>query len=340
MSRTRPARSWKSADSRSGLPNSFTSRAPETLKRSVMLLFIEASSWNDSRVSFCIPRPTRLAGMMNVGTMTRAMSVSRHSRPIITARVTTTSKTFCTTVPRVPVNACWAPSTSLFMRLMRAPVCVRVKKARGMRWTWSYNDERRSKMRPFADPGRQPPLDDPHPGVGHGQHQGQERQPVDAPEVAPGDGVVVDDPPEDEGGQDLDERRHQDGAQQPGQEQAVGLGEPPHPPHDGAVEGAVDQQIGVADPVVAESEVAHGARQATAWPPLPDRVKVSLGGGGRLRAPGGRLLAVAVTVPPASPPTPSCRYLRPTAGPAARGRGCGPRPRAPARSPGGGSDGG
>ena len=137
MSRTRPARSRNSADSRSGLPNSFTSRAPDTLKRSVMLLFMAASSWNDSRVSFCIPRPTRLAGMMKVGTTTRAIRVSRHSRLIITARVTTTSNTFCTTVPRVPVNACWAPMTSLFIRLMRAPVWVRVKKARGMRWTWS-----------------------------------------------------------------------------------------------------------------------------------------------------------------------------------------------------------
>ena len=82
-------------------------------------------------------RPTRLAGTMKAGTTTRARSVSRHSSPIMTASVTMTVNVFCTTLPRVPVKACWAPSTSLFIRLMSEPVWVRVKKARGMRCTWS-----------------------------------------------------------------------------------------------------------------------------------------------------------------------------------------------------------
>ena len=42
-----------------------------------------------------------------------------------------------TTLDSVPVNACWAPSTSLLSRLISAPVWVRVKKAMGIRWTWS-----------------------------------------------------------------------------------------------------------------------------------------------------------------------------------------------------------
>ena len=137
MSRTRPARSLNSASSRAGSPNSLTSRAPDTLNRSVMVEFMAALRVNDSRVSVCIRRPTRLAGTTKAGTTTRASRVSRHSRPIITARVTTTSSTFCTTLVRVPVKACWAPTTSLFMRLIRAPVWVRVKKASGIRCTWS-----------------------------------------------------------------------------------------------------------------------------------------------------------------------------------------------------------
>ena len=41
------------------------------------------------------------------------------------------------TLERTSVKASWAPVTSLFRRLTRAPVCVRVKKAMGMRCTWS-----------------------------------------------------------------------------------------------------------------------------------------------------------------------------------------------------------
>ena len=52
--------------------------------------------------------------------------------------------TLATTWPRVPVSACWAPTTSLFMRLISAPVWVRVKKASGMRCTFSYRAARRS----------------------------------------------------------------------------------------------------------------------------------------------------------------------------------------------------
>ena len=79
MSRTRPALSPNSFRSWSGRPNSFTSRAPDTLKRSVMVAFIAALSVNDSRVMVCRRRPTNLAGRRKAGTTTSASSVRRHS---------------------------------------------------------------------------------------------------------------------------------------------------------------------------------------------------------------------------------------------------------------------
>ena len=42
------------------------------------------------------------------------------------------------------LTAFWASSTSLVSRLMSDPVWVRVKKATGMRCTWSYSLTRRS----------------------------------------------------------------------------------------------------------------------------------------------------------------------------------------------------
>ena len=58
--------------------------------------------------------------------------------------VVTRTTTLLTTLPRVLVTADWAPITSLFNRLITAPVCVRVKKAMGMRCTLSNNATRRS----------------------------------------------------------------------------------------------------------------------------------------------------------------------------------------------------
>ena len=81
MSRTRPARSEKSAASSSWRPNSFTSSAPATLNRSVIVLFIEALRFIPSRVMACRPRPTRRAGSTNTGRITTASKVSRHSSP-------------------------------------------------------------------------------------------------------------------------------------------------------------------------------------------------------------------------------------------------------------------
>jgi hypothetical protein len=133
MSRTRPALSRNERSSTSGRPKSLTSRAPETLKRSVMLLVIEAFRAYDSRVSACSLVPMSLAGMTNTGSSTSDSRVICQDRTSIAASVSTTPMTLDTTPDSVPVKACWAPSTSLFRRLISAPVCVRVKKAIGMR---------------------------------------------------------------------------------------------------------------------------------------------------------------------------------------------------------------
>ena len=58
--------------------------------------------------------------------------------------VVTRVMTLETTDPIVPVRARWAPMTSVFRRLVSAPVWVRVKKATGMRWTWANSATRRS----------------------------------------------------------------------------------------------------------------------------------------------------------------------------------------------------
>ena len=59
-------------------------------------------------------------------------------------RVTISVMMFDTTVPSVLVTACCAPMTSLFIRDINAPVCVRVKKDSGSRCTWSNSATRRS----------------------------------------------------------------------------------------------------------------------------------------------------------------------------------------------------
>ena len=130
--------------SSSARPNSLTSCAPATLNRSVICVFISALVLICSREIACSRRPTRLAGMMNSGSTTSASSVSRHSSASIATSVVTSTTTLLTTLPSVLVTAVCAPTTSLFSRLVSAPVCVRVKKAIGIRWTLANRATRRS----------------------------------------------------------------------------------------------------------------------------------------------------------------------------------------------------
>ena len=67
MSLTFAARSAKTLISSRGRPNSFASIAPATLNRSVIVEPMAASSCIDSLVSRCSLRPTKRAGMMNIG---------------------------------------------------------------------------------------------------------------------------------------------------------------------------------------------------------------------------------------------------------------------------------
>ena len=80
MSRTRPARSAKTRDSWFGSPNSLTSSAPDTLKRSVIVVFISAFSEYDSRARAATRLPSQRAGSMKTGNSARATSVICHDR--------------------------------------------------------------------------------------------------------------------------------------------------------------------------------------------------------------------------------------------------------------------
>ncbi len=144
MSRTRPALDSKAWRSSSGRPNSLTRRAPETLNRSFMVLFISALMPYDSRVMTDSLRPTRLAGITKTGRITRLIRVICHDSRNITTSTRVTLIRLETTEDRVSVKACWAPMTSLLSRLMRAPVWVRVKKAMGIFWMWANTWDRMS----------------------------------------------------------------------------------------------------------------------------------------------------------------------------------------------------
>ena len=97
-----------------------------------------------SREITCNRAPTRLAGMMKMGSTTKASNVSRHSSAAMAASVVASTTTLLTTLPKVLVTAVCAPTTSLLRRLVSAPVCVRVKNAIGMRCTFANNATRRS----------------------------------------------------------------------------------------------------------------------------------------------------------------------------------------------------
>ncbi len=136
-SRTSPARTENWAASSSGRPKSFTRSAPDTLKRSVMTAFMRAFISICRRAIACTTRPTRRDTSRYTGTSASANNVMRQSRYSIVTSVKATPMVLDTVVLSVDVTACCAPTTSLFMRLIKAPVCVRVKKAMGIRWTWS-----------------------------------------------------------------------------------------------------------------------------------------------------------------------------------------------------------
>ncbi len=144
VSRTRAARPANVSISSWARPNSLTSCAPATLNRSVICAFISAFVDMFSRLIACSRRPTRLAGTTNSGSTIRAINVSCHCRANIASSVVINTMMLLTTLPSVLVTAVCAPTTSLFSRLVSAPVCVRVKKAIGIRCTLANRATRRS----------------------------------------------------------------------------------------------------------------------------------------------------------------------------------------------------
>ena len=122
MSATRRARLLKYSRSRAGSPYSATSIAPETLKRSVIVLDISALTPKDSRVSDCNLRPTHLVGIKNTGSSKREKIVICHERISIVIVTKNRLTTLLTTPDKVAVKACCAPMTSELIREINAPV--------------------------------------------------------------------------------------------------------------------------------------------------------------------------------------------------------------------------
>ncbi len=108
--------------------------APATLKRSVIVVFIEALSFIRSRLTPASLRPIFRSKATKPGTTTSEARVTCQDSTSMTPRVVTSPSRSATTLDSVP-TVCCAPSTSLERRLMSDPVWVRVKKSTGMRCT-------------------------------------------------------------------------------------------------------------------------------------------------------------------------------------------------------------
>jgi hypothetical protein len=95
-------------------------------------------------VSPLIWRPTQREASSNSGKRARHARVTFQLSANIVTPTTTTLIRFETVLDSVEVNARCAPITSLFRRETSAPVWVRVKNAKDIRWTWAKTWVRRS----------------------------------------------------------------------------------------------------------------------------------------------------------------------------------------------------
>ena len=109
-----------------------------------MTMFISALSSVPSLYNVPSRAPMALAGSKNTGSKSNATRVICQLRTNIVPNTMATTMMFPTMLENRSVNACCAPMTSLFRRLTRAPVCVREKKAMGIRWIWAKTLARRS----------------------------------------------------------------------------------------------------------------------------------------------------------------------------------------------------
>ena len=216
--------------------------APGAEKRSVICDVIAALCADASRSSWPTRDPMRRAGITNSGSRTTASTVICHDRLSITTSVSTSVMTFVTTPASADVNAPWAPITSLFRRLTRAPVWVRVKKAIGIDCTCSNTRRRRSRIR------RSPRRDDssrssrPTPRVDDGDDREQHGQPDDHADVAAVDDGVDGTPGEHRRGH-AEQGRHRGQGQEGDDRPAVRAGERGHPPPRRPVDAAAGSVV-------------------------------------------------------------------------------------------------
>ncbi len=98
-----------------------------------MSAFISAffSSWR--RLMTRSTLPTRRDAAMKNGSTAMERRVRSHCSLNITVKTMTVLTMFDARVTKVPVTACWAPTTSLLSRDISSPVRVAVKKPRDMR---------------------------------------------------------------------------------------------------------------------------------------------------------------------------------------------------------------
>ena len=142
-SRTFAARPENSADSTAGRPNSLTSSAPDTPKRSVIVEDMSALRPMRRRDSAASRRAMLRSSTTNTGITSSESSVTFHESASIAPSVNASVNRSDATLADVP-TVWWAPSTSVDSRDISAPVCVRLKNAIGIRCTWSYSATRRS----------------------------------------------------------------------------------------------------------------------------------------------------------------------------------------------------
>ena len=122
--------------------------APAAENRSVIRVDMSALLFAASNCRAASFPLSRRVGMMNRGSRRIDITVTCQEIVTMTPTVSARDTKFDTIPDRVFENARWAPMTSVLSRETRAPVRVRLKKAIGIDWTWSYTAVRRSKMRP------------------------------------------------------------------------------------------------------------------------------------------------------------------------------------------------
>ena len=110
------------------------------------------------RVRSASLRPTTLAGIRKIGSMTSAARVSCQLSTSIATSTSTRLIRLDSTVDSVEVKACWAPITSELSRETSLPVWVRVKKATGIRDDVVEHLGPQVEDQPFADLGGAPAL--------------------------------------------------------------------------------------------------------------------------------------------------------------------------------------